>query len=216
MVFRSFPSYDHPALIMVETTSDPFQFLIQSFQQARINRDANAQYCVLATVDKKGHPVTRMVTVRTMNPDGVVIYINGQSPKVDQLTKNPVYELLFFWPSMIRQFRLRGSHEIYTSKRQRHSWDSKPYAGKLYDLFQSCEQNQSSVLTSREDYLDRAKKLKQRYPVDDDFDMPSEQVSLCFRPDYIESWVASMEDRLHDRRLSRLTGKGWQNQVLVP
>ncbi|NNJ94667.1 MAG: hypothetical protein HKP57_07975 [Halobacteria archaeon] len=195
---------------------DPLELLIQSFHQARIAGDANAQYCALTTLDEDGCPVSRMVTVRQMDPEGIVIYINGQSPKVDHLKNRPNYELLFFWPALIRQFRVRGTYEIFHSETQKQSWAGKPYAGKLYDLFQSFEHRQSAELPSREAYLLRAEQLKQKYPQNEDLQMPAEQVSLRFTPIYIESWMASMQDRLHDRRLYRLTDAGWQCQVLVP
>jgi pyridoxine/pyridoxamine 5'-phosphate oxidase len=195
---------------------DPVELLIQSFHQARTAGDANAQYCALTTLDEDGYPVSRTVTVRQMNPEGIVIYINGQSPKVVQLKNNPKYELMFFWPSLIRQFRVRGAYEIFQSETQQRSWDGKPYAGKLYDLFHSFAHRQSAVLASRQAYLLKAEQLKQKFPQHGDMEMPVEQVSLRFIPLYIESWSASMRDRMHDRRLYRLTDDGWQCQVLVP
>lgn len=195
---------------------DPVRLLIHSFQQARDSGDANAKFCALTTLDEDGLPVSRTVTIREMNLDGVVIYINGQSPKIDQLRVNPSYELLFFWPSSIRQFRVRGRYEIFASDKQLQSWRNKPYAGKLYDLFHSCEQRQSSMLSSRQEYLEKAAQLKQKFPECEELQMPAEQLSICFKPDYIESWLASMTDGLHDRRLYRLTEKGWRCQVLVP
>lgn len=196
--------------------NDPVALLLQSFAQARDTGDPNAQYCALTTLDQQGFPVSRTVTVRGMSIDGIVVYINAHSPKIDQLRANPNYELLFFWPSLIRQFRVRGGYQIYSSETQQLDWDRKPYAGKLYDFFQSCEQQQSSVLPSRTVYLQMAEKLTRRFSEADGLEMPSEQMSIRFTPDYIESWFASMEDRLHDRRLFRLTEQGWRHLVLVP
>jgi pyridoxine/pyridoxamine 5'-phosphate oxidase len=196
--------------------NDPVNLLLHSYARAQASGDPNAKFCTLVTLDESGFPVSRTVTVRELSPEGVSIYINGRSPKVDQLKNNPNYELLFFWPSILRQFRLRGGYEIYSSEQQRQNWREKPYAGKLYDLFQSCEQQQSSVLVSRKDYLEKAARLKLKFPETGILEMPDEQLNLRFKPDYIESWVASMEDGLHDRRRYRLTDQGWQCQVLVP
>ena len=195
---------------------DPVKLMLHCFQQAQASEDANAKFCALTTLDEEGLPVSRTVTIREMSLDGVVIYINGQSPKIDQLRKNPNYELLFFWSSSTRQFRVRGSYEIFASDKQLQSWRAKPYAGKLYDLFQSCQQRQSSTLFSRQTYLEKAAQLKQRFPEGEDIQMPAEQLSICFKPDYIESWFASMSDGLHDRRLYRWIEGKWQCQVLVP
>jgi len=167
---------------------DPLELLLGSFRQAQSAGDVNAQYCTLTTLDAAGYPVSRTVTIREMTPEGIVIYINRQSPKVSHLRDNPKFERLFFWPSLIRQFRVRGAYEIFPSDTQRRSWAGKPYAGKLYGLFQTCEQQQCSVLPSRRAYLERAARLKQRFPETDALQMPAELAALRLRPDYIESW----------------------------
>jgi len=196
--------------------NDPVKLLLRSFAQARDAGDPDAQYCALITLDQHGFPVSRTLTVREISSEGIVVYINAHSPKVDQLRSNPNYELLFFWPSLLRQFRVRGGYQIFSSETQQRNWDSKPYAGKLYDIFQFTEQPQSSGLSSRSDYLRKAEQLRRRFPEDGALEMPPEQVSIRFTPEYIETWFASMEDRLHDRQLYRITPQGWRNQVLVP
>ena len=195
---------------------DPVRLLLDSFLQAHENNDPNAKFCCLTTLDEDGSPVSRTVTVREISAEGIVVYINGQSPKIEQLRKNPNYELLFFWSSSLRQFRVRGSYKIYASDKQLQSWCAKPYSGKLYDLFQTCEQRQSSTLISRQEYLEKATQLKKKFPQDEELQMPAEQQSICFTPDYIETWFGSMDDGLHDRRLYRLKTNEWHCQVLVP
>ena len=195
---------------------NPVHLLSEACQAAHLAGDPNAKFCSLTTLDESGFPVSRIVTIREMNAKGIVIYINGQSPKVKQLENNPNYELLFFWPSSLQQFRLRGKHEIFANDKQKSSWSSKPYAGKLYDLFQSFEQAQSSVISSREVYLHRAENLKQKFPSDGNLEMPSEQLSLRFKADYIEFWRASMLDGLHDRKLYRLIETDWHCEILIP
>lgn len=195
---------------------DPTELLLQSFVLASRDSDPNARYCTLTTIDEAGFPVSRTVTVREIDAQGIVIYINERSPKVEQLKNNPNFELLFFWPSLLRQFRVRGDYQIFPHANQRQSWQGKPYTGKLYDLFQSCEKPQSSILSSRGNYRQRMQRLKQRFAESDLLQMPAELVSLRFKPDYIESWIGSMQDGMHDRRLYQRTKKGWQCQLLVP
>ncbi len=195
---------------------NPVDLLTENFLAAHQAGDPNARFCSLSTLDEVGFPVSRIVTIREMNAEGIDIYINGNSPKVEQLKNNSNYELLFFWPSSLQQFRLRGSYKVFSNDKQKSSWADKPYAGKLYDLFQSFEQPQSSVIPSREYYHDKARELKQNYPADAEIEMPSEQLTLRFTADYIETWKASMDDGLHDRRLYKLIDSHWVSEILVP
>ena len=196
--------------------NDPIDLLLDSFESALGAEEGNARYATLTTVDETGCPVSRTVTIRDMTREGISIYVNGQSPKMMHLRLNAIYELLLFWPSSLRQFRVRGRYKVLSSEHQRSAWRQKPYAGKLYDLFQVYEQPQSSILPSRDAYLSKAEALRQRFPEQADLPMPEDAVTLQIMPDYIESWLPSMEDRLHDRRLYRLAGGQWTCQVLVP
>ncbi len=196
---------------------NPIDMLIDSFQQAKAAGDTNGPFFAMTTLDESGFPMSRTVTVREISSAGIVIYINRVSPKIEQLKLNPAYELLFFWPSQLRQFRVRGSYEIFENEDQRCSWEQKPYAGKLYDLFQIEGLSQSSELPSREAYLETAAEIRARFPEESSLEMPHELVCLGFQPDYVESWYGDMKDRLHDRRLFRLQSDGdWSEQVLVP
>lgn len=197
--------------------NDPIDILLDSFEQAlAVEQHNNARYATLTTLDESGFPVSRTVTIREMTREGIAIYISEQSPKMTHLRLNSIYELLLFWPSLLRQFRLRGRYEVLSSESQREAWRKKTYAGKLYDLFQAFEQPQSSILPSREAYLARAEGLRARFPEQAELAMPEVAVTLRLIPDYVESWFASMEDGLHDRRLFRLMDGQWIHQVLVP
>lgn len=201
---------------MPGSANDPLHLLIQSFERAGLNGDPNAKFCTLTTLDEVGFPVSRTVTVRHLDYQGILVYINSNSPKVEQLTKNARYELLFFWSTLLQQYRIRGSYQIFDNESQRSSWLEKPYAGKLYDLFQTEQQKQSSVLGSRQNYEQQALELKRQYPPTANLEMPAELQTIRFRPDYIESWTGSMKDGLHDRRLYRLTDQAWHCDILVP
>lgn len=196
---------------------DPRQMLIDSFIQAEASGDAYSRFFSMSTVDEMGCPVTRTLTLREITLDGIVVYINRESPKIEQLKLNPVYELLLFWPSLLRQFRVRGRYEIFEDETQRLSWNAKPYPGKLYDLFHVHGLMQSSRLASRDGYLQKAAEVRDRFHEAGGLQMPSENACIRFIPDYIESWYGSMEDHLHDRRLFRRQADGeWSEQVLVP
>ncbi len=196
---------------------DPRQMLIDSYAQAQATGDAYSHFFNMTTVDEVGCPVTRTLTLREITMDGIVVYINRESPKIEQLKFHPVYELLFFWPSLLRQFRVRGRYEIFENEAQRLSWKAKSYQGKLYDLFHVHGLAQSSRLLSRDAYLQKAAEVRVRFPVESKLEMPSENACIQFIPDYIESWYGSMEDHLHDRRLFRRQKDGpWSEQVLVP
>ena len=196
---------------------DPCRMLLESYRQAQTLGDSNSRFFSMTTLDESGCPVCRIVTLREITMEGILIYINRESPKIEQLKRNPVYELLFFWPSLLRQFRVRGRYEIRVDAGQGRNWQTKSYAGKLYDLFHVHGVKQSSILPSRDFYLQKAAEVKSRFPAESDLEMPAENSCILFIPNLIESWYGSMEDHLHDRRLfHRLKDGAWTEQVLVP
>ena len=67
-----------------------------------------AEAMTLATVDAGGLPNARMVLLKGYDERGFVFYSNADSPKGQELDRNPQGALLFHWKSLNRQVRVRG------------------------------------------------------------------------------------------------------------
>ncbi|MDT5220701.1 MAG: pyridoxamine 5-phosphate oxidase [Mycobacterium sp.] len=63
----------------------------------------------LSTVDAAGHPDARTLILKDLGDDQWWFATNANSAKGIQLTDCPVAALTFYWPTVARQIRVRGS-----------------------------------------------------------------------------------------------------------
>jgi pyridoxamine 5'-phosphate oxidase len=63
----------------------------------------------LATIDPGGMPNVRMVLLKAFDERGFVFYTNADSVKGHELAAAPMAALTFYWKSLQRQVRIRGS-----------------------------------------------------------------------------------------------------------
>ena len=194
----------------------PLDELINTHREALDVRDPSSRFCVLNTIDENGYPASRVLTVRSVEHRGVSLYVDKHSPKIQQLQKNPNFELLFFWPSLMKQYKVRGDFELYPDDEQITGWINKPYAGRLVDLYHSVGRVQSSPVDSLATVKSEIKKLAEQYPEQQLTEMPDGLVTLLLKPTHIGAWINVQEDRIHDRREYSLVEGVWQEQVLVP
>ena len=83
-----------------------FKIWMSEAEKKEIN-DANA--LSLATTNQKNEASVRMVLLKGINKKGFVFYTNLDSPKSNDLKKNPKAEMCFHWKSLQRQIRIFGS-----------------------------------------------------------------------------------------------------------
>jgi pyridoxamine 5'-phosphate oxidase len=192
----------------------PLQRLVAYFDEARSVGDPCATFATFTTVDTEGVPMSRVITIRDVSSAGITASVNAASPKVSQLLANGKWELLGFWPSLMVQFRLRGTATVVHDQFARSGWEKKSAESQLADLYHATVRSQSSPVPSREDFLAEVAQLRRSLPPS--IDPPESVVSLRMVPSIIEIWIGSPQDRLHDRRLYMLDSSGWSEQVLVP
>jgi pyridoxamine 5'-phosphate oxidase len=90
--------------------NEPFGLMQRWLDEAQASSRRNPHAMSVATVDGSGRPSSRMVLCRGFNADPgyVVFYTNRQSPKGDDLNKQPYAAAVFHWDDQQRQIRLRG------------------------------------------------------------------------------------------------------------
>ena len=69
----------------------------------------------LATIDAHGLPNARMVLLKGFDERGFVFYTNADSSKGRELAAAPKAALTFYWKSLQRQVRLRGTVETVSN-----------------------------------------------------------------------------------------------------
>jgi pyridoxamine 5'-phosphate oxidase len=190
--------------------------LMEALEGARRAKDPGADWLNLVTVDEKGFPVARIMTIRGVSEEGIVVTVTRHSPKMQQLADNGRYEAHLFWPNLLGQVRIRGSYRVEDPPELTRGWRGRAYGGKIADLYQVHCRPQSSVVASREVMLQELAELRRRFPSDQAIEKPAEVVNLMLLPDFLELWIGDATDRIHDRRRYTRQGADWLEEILVP
>ena len=94
--------------------ADPFALFVTWMEEAEAAEPVDPEAMALATVDAGGLPDVRMILLKGADSRGFVFYTNCESAKGHELAANPQAALLFYWKSLGRQIRMRGTVEPAT------------------------------------------------------------------------------------------------------
>jgi pyridoxamine 5'-phosphate oxidase len=192
------------------TPEDPFDLLRNWLREAAIAEPGNADAAQLATVDDKGMPNIRTVLIREWSENGFIFYTNYQSAKGRELLSTPKGALLYYWKSIGRQVRIRGSVVLVDDETADVYFASRPRRSQLA----AHASRQSRPMTDRDVLEKRIEMLEKRFtgvPVP----RPPHWSGFRLVPVSIEFWQ-ERPFRLHDRLEFRLRGKVWRSRLLYP
>ncbi len=103
---------EHPAGLTggdFTAAAEPLRLFAAWFEEARRSEPVNPEAMTLSTVDADGLPNARMVLLKGFDERGFVFYTNRDSVKGHELAGAAKAALTFYWKSLQRQVRLRGS-----------------------------------------------------------------------------------------------------------
>ena len=123
-----------------------FKIWMSEAEKKEIN-DPNA--LSLATTNNNNEPRVRMVLLKGYSEKGFVFYTNLNSPKSDDIKKNPKAEMCFHWKSLQRQVRVFGNIIQVSDEEADTYFNSRPYESRIG----AWASDQSKVLNKREDFL---------------------------------------------------------------
>ena len=89
--------------------NDPFALFRRWFRDAQNAGEPLPEAMALATATRDGRPSVRMVLNRGVSRGGFVFYTNYNSRKAVELIENPRAAVVFHWPRIERQLRVRRS-----------------------------------------------------------------------------------------------------------
>ena len=89
----------------------PLRLFAAWFEEAKRSEPVNPDAMAVATVDADGLPNVRMVLLKGFDQRGFVFYTNLDSIKGRELDGAPKAALTFYWKTLARQVRARGSVE---------------------------------------------------------------------------------------------------------
>lgn len=199
--------------VLPDEIDDPMRLLGTDLKRARELGDPMAGMGCLATADADGQPHARMVTLSEIEEGCVRIWTSRNSPKARQLETSLRYELTTWWPSVLRQYRLRGEFDWTEEAELAERFATRPDRSKLWGWLHE-ELPESSVVPDGIELAERYEAAQRRFA--GSVPMSPSVGLLCLRIKRVEVQQIDMHRRIHDRRLLILGDRGWSHVRLVP
>lgn len=191
--------------------TDPFTLFESWFGEAQASEADDPNAMALATATPEGAPSVRMVLLKAHGREGFTFYTNAESRKGTEILANGQAALLFHWKSLRRQIRIEGTLAEVAAEDADAYFHSRARTSQIG----AAASDQSRVLADRQIYLDRVAAIAARFP-EGDIPRPPHWTGFRLMPQRIEFWL-DRPNRLHDRRLFTLDGKGdWSSTLLYP
>jgi len=185
-----------------------FKIWMKEAEKKEIN-DPNA--LSLATSNSGNEPSVRMVLLKGLSTRGFVFYTHLNSPKSQDLKKNPKAEMCFHWKSIQRQIRISGNITQVSDKEADDYFKSRPYESKIG----AWASDQSMVMKERMELLKRIEDLKKKYKDEKNLPRPKYWSGWCLNPTSIEFWLGN-KFRIHERLRYNKISEAWKKEILYP
>ena len=176
---------------------------------------SEAKHCdpmtmMLASVDERGRPTQRTVTMIQIDPLGLVFFTDSQSRKGQHFADRPYASASSYWHDLHEQVEFEGNIEVLDSKQADAHWSSRERDSQI----SAWASHQSQILRNKQDLLDRVEAVKTQFR---DQLIPRPPHWLCYRivPDHVEFWKSGWQI-LHERVCFDLKGTVWSKTLLDP
>lgn len=177
--------------------TDPLALFGAWMKDAESAEPIDPEAMALATVDADGLPNVRMILLKGADERGFVFYTNCDSAKGLELAASPKAALLFYWKSLGRQIRLRGTVEPATDAEADAYFATRHRESRIG----ACASRQSRPLASRAVLETEVARLTEAFGAGE-VPRPSYWRGYRLVPVEIEFWRHGAF-RLHDRIVFR-------------
>ena len=189
---------------------DPIHQLIEWLNNAIEDKEPDPNAMVLSTIDENGHPDSRVVLLKELKLEGLVFFTNFNSRKGQQIASEGHVSVLFFWPGLERQVRIKGIAEKIGDQDSELYFKSRPLESQLG----AWASPQSEVIENRKVLHDKYEQYQQ-YFESHEITKPPFWGGFLVRPHYFEFWQGR-SNRLHDRIEFSHSENGWVIHRLAP
>lgn len=206
---------EHPSSLMngdFTQVDEPLRLFKAWFEEATRTEPADPNAMAVATVDADGMPNVRMVLMKEFDERGFVFYTNVDSQKGRELGSQAKAGLVFYWKSLKRQVRIRGTVEWVTAAEADAYFATRPRLAQIG----AWASKQSSPLESRLAFEKAVALYTAKYAVGT-VPRPPNWSGYRIMPLTIEFWH-DRPYRLHDRIEFRrdAPGQAWNKTRLYP
>ncbi len=168
---------------------DPMQMFSTWYEEySKLDRPDKTAFEII-TQGLDGYPQGRVVLLKEIKNQKFVFYTNYHSAKGREIEKNPKVSMLFFWPELERQIRIKGITEKVSAAESDEYFYSRPVESQIGAMVSP----QSQVIENREELLLRLSELSQDKPK-----RPEHWGGFKITPIEFEFWQGR-PSRLHDR-----------------
>jgi pyridoxamine 5'-phosphate oxidase len=197
-------NFNSPPTSPVEAMQEWFQYAEEHCTRP------NPLAMALSTVNKDGHPSSRMVLLKGFDKMGAVFYTNYESDKGIDMNSNKSVALLFHWDDTQRQIRIQGKATKLSTE------ESDAYFATRSKLSQAgaLASNQSQLLPSRSILTAKVAAITAQSQ-GKEIPRPEHWGGYRVSLDEVELWQGC-DGRLHDRIRYTCTDGQWSLQRLQP
>ncbi|MBC9812469.1 pyridoxamine 5'-phosphate oxidase [Crocinitomicaceae bacterium CZZ-1] len=189
--------------------TNPFDLFNQWMKNAVDKGVAEANACVVSTVDTTGQPSGRIVYLKELINGEFIFYTNYHSHKGKDLAGNNKISMLFFWPALQQQIRIDGLCYKVPEQVSDAYFRSRPRGSKIG----AWASNQSEQLISRTELEQRVHEYAEKFP--GEVPRPPHWGGYAVRAELVEFWQGR-PSRLHDRFVFKKEGENWNVGRLNP
>lgn len=189
---------------------NPLELFVAWFGQAVEAGQLEPHAMTLSTVDADGVPDARVLILKDLTDDGWWFASSSASVKGVELTANPVAALTFYWPTVGRSVRIRGTVTRGSDDENARDFSRRGLGARAVALGSP----QSAPLGSRDESEAAIEKAARELDAHPDLVSPTWTL-WCVRPKTIEFWQSDAERR-HQRLRYSSQGQSWSTTLLWP
>jgi pyridoxamine 5'-phosphate oxidase len=206
---------EHPSWLTGGDFTDaeePFRLFAAWFAEGKRAEPVNPDAMALATIDPDGLPNVRMVLLKGFDERGFVFYTNLGSVKAHELDGAPKAALTFYWKTLQRQVRVRGSVEAVSAAEADAYFASRSRMAQIG----AWASKQSTALESRMAFEKAIARYAAKFAIGT-VPRPPFWSGYRVKPAEIEFWQERLY-RLHDRIVFRRADPAapWTKTRLYP
>jgi pyridoxamine 5'-phosphate oxidase len=205
-------NYTRAELIETSVALNPIAQFELWFSEASNSALKEPNAMTLATATATGQPSARIVLLKEFGDDGFIFFTSYESRKAQELERNPLAALVFYWAELERQVRVEGTVHRTSREQTERYFRSRPKGSRLGAL----ASHQSAIIPGRNLLENRLHELEALYQATDDIPAPESWGGYRLYPHSIEFWQGR-PNRLHDRlRYIRAAENRWHLDRLSP